>query len=159
MAELTAYHEAGHAFMAVCLGAQVRSVTIDPDDDDGPDRFGDTQIEWDRGRLTQRELHESLVIVALAGPVAEAIYRGEPLHPGYVAEWVDDWQQAWEAATPLFPDERKRLRYLEQTTAELHRELNHDGNWAALAAIVDSLLAHERLEGEEISEIVAMWLA
>ena len=46
--EITAYHEAGHVFMAIYLGARVRSVTIEPDRDDGPDRLGDAQVEWDR---------------------------------------------------------------------------------------------------------------
>ena len=64
--EATAHHEAGHVFMAIYLGARVRSVTIEPDRDDGPDRFGDTQVEWDLGRFNQRELHEKSVLVALA---------------------------------------------------------------------------------------------
>ena len=37
MSEISAYHEAGHAFVAVYVGARVRSVTIAPDRDDGPD--------------------------------------------------------------------------------------------------------------------------
>lgn len=158
MSEITAYHEAGHAFVAVYLGAQVRSVTIEPDHDDGPDRFGDTQIEWDRSRLSDREFHENSVLVALAGPVAEAIHRREPYHPGFVAEWASDWQEAWRAAMPLVPDERARLRFLEQATVRLFRLLDDELHWAALAAIVDNLLAHERLEGEEIDEIVLSWL-
>jgi hypothetical protein len=76
--EATAYHEAGHVFMASYLGARVRSVMIEPDRDDGPDRFGDTQVDWDHSRFTARELHEKSVLVALAGPVAEMIHRGEP---------------------------------------------------------------------------------
>ena len=32
MSEISAYHEAGHAFMAIYVGARVRSVTIEPDD-------------------------------------------------------------------------------------------------------------------------------
>jgi len=158
VSEITAYHEAGHAFVAVYLGAQVRSVTIEPDHDDGPDRFGDTQIEWDRSRLSDREFHENSVLVALAGPVAEAIHRREPYHPGFVAEWASDWQEAWRAAMPLVPDERARLRFLEQATVRLFRLLDDELHWAALAAIVDNLLAHERLEGEEIDEIVLSWL-
>lgn len=158
MPDRTAYHEAGHAFMAVCMGARVHSVTIEPDWDDGPERFGDAQIEWNTSRLSKREFHEKLILVSLAGPVAEAIYRDEPYHVAHVPEWADDWRQAWETAGQLIPDEQKRMRYLEQTTAELYRELNQDKNWAALAAIVDSLLAHDRLEGDEVSEIVATWM-
>jgi hypothetical protein len=79
--EATPHHEAGHVFMAIYLGARVRSVTIEPDRDDGPERFGDTQVEWDLGRFTPRELQEKSVLVALAGPVAEMIHRGEPQFP------------------------------------------------------------------------------
>ncbi len=48
MSEVIAYHEAGHALVAVLLGGKVKQVTIEPDDDDGPDRQGDTQVLWRR---------------------------------------------------------------------------------------------------------------
>ena len=98
------------------------------------------------------------MLVTLAGPVAEMIYRSEPFHPGLVAEWAADWREAWEQAQLLVPDERKRLAFLEQATVELHRLLRRDDHWAALAAIVDNLLAHELLEGDDVAEIVASWL-
>ena len=46
MSEISAYHEAGHAFMAIYVGARVRHVTIEPDRDDGPERHADIQVEW-----------------------------------------------------------------------------------------------------------------
>lgn len=159
MNEITAYHEAGHAFMAVYVGARVRSVTIEPDRDDGPDRFGDTQIAWDRSQFSDREFHEKCVFVALAGPGAEAIHRREPYHPGLVAEWASDWQRAWVAASHLISEQPRRLKFLERATIRLYRLLNRDENWAALAAIADHLLAHERLEGEEVEEILSTWLS
>ncbi|MCA8985132.1 MAG: hypothetical protein R3C12_22670 [Planctomycetaceae bacterium] len=158
MSEISAYHEAGHAFMAIYVGARVRSVTIEPDWDDGPKRFADIQVEWPLDQFTDRELHEKSVLVALAGPVAEMIQSGEPFHPGFVAEWAADWKLAWEAASTIFPLERKRLAYLEQTTARLYRLLDRKDHWAALAAIVDNLLAHETLEGEEVEDIVRQWM-
>ena len=158
LSEISAYHEAGHAFMAIYVGARVRSVTIEPDRDDGPERHADIQVEWPRDRFHGRELHEKAVLVALAGPVAEMIHSGEPYHPGFVAEWAADWKEAWEAAAPLVPAERKRLAYLEQTTTQLYRLLHRDDHWAALAAIVDNLLAHETLEGEDVEDIVRQWL-
>lgn len=157
MSELTAYHEAGHALVAVYVGARVRSITLEPDWDDGPERYGDTQIEWRRGQLSERAFRERAVLVALAGPVAEMIHRGEPLHPGQVAEWADDWRQAWEAASLLVPDVQKRLAYLEQATREIYRLLDNEMAWATLAVIVDHLLAHETLEGEMVEEILADW--
>ncbi|MDG2012474.1 MAG: hypothetical protein P8J33_03155, partial [Pirellulaceae bacterium] len=101
LSDIAAYHESGHALMAIQMGAQVRSITIQPDWDDGPERYADAQIAWPIDDFSQRELHEKMVLVALAGPVAEMLYRGEPLHPGFVAEWAADWKLAWEAATPL----------------------------------------------------------
>lgn len=56
MSELTAYHEAGHVLMAHLLGGKVRQVTIEPDNDDGPDRHGDTQVLWRRSGIGERSL-------------------------------------------------------------------------------------------------------
>ncbi|HAN99643.1 MAG TPA: hypothetical protein DCQ98_20435 [Planctomycetaceae bacterium] len=158
MDDLSAHHEAGHALMAIVCGAEVLSVTIDPDRDDGPARHADIQVAWPSERFPERRRRESIVLVALAGPVAEMIHTGEPYHPGFVAEWAADWRVAWEAASTLVPDERRRLAYLEQVTAELYRSLRRDRHWAALAAIVDELSAHETLDGEEVEAIVRQWL-
>jgi ATP-dependent Zn protease len=156
--ELTAYHEAGHAFLATYLGAKVRSVTIEPDDDDGPQRFGDTQVVWRRSRLSEQKFCEYAIKVSLAGPVAEMLYSGDPYHPGLVAEWANDWQAAWDLAETLFPDHIQRLSYLESITSELYRLMDSEPNWSAVAALADSLLAHETLEHEDVEEIVGEWL-
>lgn len=158
MSELVAYHEAGHVFMAYFAGARIRSVTIEPDRDDGPERHGDTQVLWQRSRYSPPELAEKEVQVALAGPVAEMIHSGDPFHPGFVAEWAADWNAAWESAAALHPAEAQRLAYLEKVSLQLHRLLSRDDHWAALAAVVDNLLAHERLDEEEIQEILQAWL-
>lgn len=154
--EVTAWHEAGHAFAAVYLGGEVESVSIDPDWDDGPQRFGDTTIHWRRGRFTERELQMNAILVALAGPVVEMIHSGDPFHPAMVAEWSQDWKLAWQAAV-FVSDRQKRMLFLEQTTVDLHRTLSQDNHWAAIGAIVDNLLAHEILEGDVVHEIVAEW--
>lgn len=159
MPELVAYHEAGHALMALLLGGQVQQVTIEPDNDDGPDRYGDTQVLWRRAKFSDKEFAEMAVQVCLAGPVAEMIYSGEPYHPGFVAEWAGDWRDAWEAAAPLHADERKRLKYLEDVSIRLHHRLKEDDLWAAIASLADNLLAHETLEAEQVEEIVSEWLA
>jgi ATP-dependent Zn protease len=158
MAELTAYHEAGHALMAHLLGGKVRLVTIEPDNDDGPVRYGDTLVLWRRAGIGEKEFATMAVQVCLAGPVAEMIYSGEPYHPGFVAEWAADWRDAWEAAVPLHADERKRLKYLEDVSIQLYHRLKEDGLWAALASLADNLLAHDTLESEQVEEILGEWL-
>lgn len=154
--EVTAWHESGHAFVAVYLGGEVESVSIDPDWDDGPQRFGDTTIHWRAGRFTERELQMNAILVALGGPVVEMIHSGDPFHPAMVAEWSQDWKLAWQAAA-FISDQQKRMQFLEQTTVDLHRTLSQDNHWAAIGAIVDNLLAHEILEGDVVHDIVAEW--
>ena len=145
--------------MACYVGARVSAVTIDPDWDEGPARHADIQVEWPAGTLSDRDLRQRLAQVALAGPVAEMIYVGDPFHPGLVPEWAADWRVAWRAIETLVPDQRRRLAYLEALTVQLHQLLRQDQPWAAIAAIVDHLVAHERLEGEEVEAILAQWMS
>lgn len=152
--EETAYHECGHVYLAHLLGARVLGVTIEPDRDDGPARYGDASILWPARRWSTRDLNLRCVRVALAGPVAEMIHRGEPLHPGFVPEWSQDWRVAWEYAGQLVADERARIRFLEDTIRQLHAMLRQDEHWHRLACIVDHLLAHETLDEEQLAEIL-----
>ena len=156
MLEVTAYHEAGHALVALLAGAKVRSLTIDPDWDDGPARTGDTQIRWSR-RLPASEYQRRAIQVALAGPVAEMLYTGDPFHPAHVAEWQGDWRDAWQLAAGQYPGESQRMQALEQVSIALYRQLNSEPWWSMLAALADELLAHETLESEQIQEILEPW--
>ncbi|MFO0883859.1 MAG: hypothetical protein U0894_06695 [Pirellulales bacterium] len=88
-------------------------------DEDLAARFGDAQIAWRRGKDDAKTFSGKLILVALAGPVAEMIYQGELLHPGFVGEWSQDWRMAFEAAETHHRDERKRLAFLEQATSRL----------------------------------------
>jgi ATP-dependent Zn protease len=158
MSELTAYHEAGHALIALRLGGQVTQVTIAPDDDDGPLRSGDTQVLWRSTGLSDKEFAQITVQVSLAGPVAEMIYSGDPYHPGAVPEWAADWKEAWAAAALFKPNERQRMEHLEQVSIRLYHLLKSDEVWGMLASLADNLLAHETLEAEQVEEIVGEWL-
>lgn len=157
MSELAAYHEAGHAFMAFHVGARIRRVTLEPEWDEGPAREADIQIEWPVQGWSEAVRRVKLVEVALAGPVAEMHYRGEPFHPGFIPEWAADWQLAWQAASSLHSPNVLRLRYLENVTRQVYQQLDQAACWAAVSAVADSLLAHETLESEEVEEILTFW--
>lgn len=156
MEEWTAYHEAGHALMATLLGGSVHHVTIEPDNDDGPARYGDTLVSWP-GFRDPRALLQAEILVLLSGPIAEMLYRGEPLHPGFVPEWAEDWRQAWERAGTFVAEPQRRLRQMEQWLKQLYQEFDRPAFWAAVAALADELLAHETLDQEMVEETVAQW--
>jgi hypothetical protein len=157
--ETVAYHESGHAYAAHWLGARVRIVSIDPESDDDRPRSGETRIDWQRGKWTECELRLKGIQIALAGPVAEMLYTGDPYHPGFIAAWRDDWRTAWELATPLFPVERQRLATLEDLTRSLYQSLDQHPHWDAVAAIADRLLAEDSLDREEFLDTIEPWSA
>ena len=154
----SAYHEAGHAYMAMYVGARVVTVTIDPESGDLPDRFGDTHVEWTLRGMTKREFAERAIWVALAGPAVEIIYSGDPYHPGLVEEWSDDWNEAVHQSKTIARREKDQLAFLEDTMLRLIGMLKQDRHWSPVAALADHLLAHETLETHELEGIVRNWL-
>jgi len=158
VSDVVAYHEAGHAFAAFYSGAIVHRVTITPDRDDGPERYGDTEIHWPRQEFDAATFTGNAIFVALAGPVAEMLYRDEPYHPGFIPEWSNDWQLAWDTITPQISDPKRRLAFLERRVVEIYQFLDETRNWAAVAALADELQAHETLEQEEVASVLSVWL-
>lgn len=164
----TAYHEAGHCVMAVICGAKASIASIAPEEEH---LHGHVEIRWSAGSSIADQL-----AVVLAGPVAEMIYRSEPLHPGLVPEWSEDWKQAWTLACSSSgarsssgprssPGPRSSsgsdvrcLAMLEQIVAKLYHTLSQDRYWAAVAAVQDLLLAHEEIDHDQIEYEVKAWL-
>ncbi len=156
---LTAYHEAGHAVIGYALGARIESIQLGGEmSDDLPQRFGECLVNWGPISDTcswqcQREL-----MTVLAGPVAEMIYRGEPLHPAHYGPWKNDWLIAWQRSADLIGNGERRTRLLESILRELHLRMARDDCWAAIAAVADQLLAHEYLDTDELAETLRFWI-
>lgn len=149
---LVAYHEAGHALLAERLGGRVLLVTICPCEDDGPRRHGETRIAWPRTPGDERRQALRELQVALAGPVAEMIYRDEQYEPELIQEWWADWLIASQNVRRIVPGagpERIEAT-LAETVHELVRTLSHDAPWAAIAEIAAQLEAHETLEQDRL---------
>lgn len=148
--EKTMYHEAGHCVLAVVCGAVVERATIAPEEDGF---HGFVQINW-----PHRTTAEHQISVALAGPVAEMIFTGEPYHPGLVPQWAHDWKQAWRLGRPRVRTDQECLKLLEKKVAQLYRTLAADHWWAATSAVSDLLAAHEEIEHDEIAYEVEHWI-
>ena len=101
---------------------------------------------------------ERELLTILAGPVAEAIYRGEPLHPAVFPPWRYDWEQALIRCAKMVSEKKKCVRLLEKLYATLHQRMSEDECWAAVAAVADELLAHEYLEREQILATLQFWI-
>lgn len=157
---LTAYHEAGHAVVAYALGATVEQVRLGgfDDTDELPQRFGDCRVNWGRvDPKTDWQLQRELLTV-LAGPVAEMIYRDEPLHPALDGPSQGDWAHAWELCRAAVPAPELRTRVLESLISSLRQTMQRDAWWAAIAAVADELLAHEVLDQEQTDETLSFWI-
>jgi len=146
----TAYHEAGHCVMAIICGAKASIASIAPDEEH---LHGHVEICWS----ADSSIADQLAVV-LAGPVAEMIYRSEPLHPGFVPEWSEDWKQAWTLARSSSGSDVPCLAMLEQIVARLYHTLSQDRYWAAVAAVQDLLIAHEEIDHDQIEYEVKAWL-
>lgn len=73
----TAFHEAGHAVMAISLGRQIQKATIEPAHLTSDSiRLGSVKFQPGRSKATQDWLEDE-VLIMLAGMVAEAFFTGE----------------------------------------------------------------------------------
>ena len=155
-----AYHEAGHSVVAAWLGAEVVSVTLEPDRDDGPRRDGDAAIRWHHRGLTARELCQKELMAVLAGPVVESVHlgEGEPVRIDDRAEWAADRRLAGILAERLVPTLDHVDRLLEFTIQRLERLVADQAFWQAIAEVADLLEAHETVSGEEVHQCLARWM-
>jgi len=72
----TAYHEAGHAVMAISLGRTIQKVTIQPGKRQfGPARLGTCELKKGRSRASKDPLEDD-VLILLAGMVSESKFTG-----------------------------------------------------------------------------------
>ena len=153
--ELTAWHESGHAFMAVLCGGTLDRVSVEPPNDDGPDRFGDTIVRWQN--VSSRQIPLLEIKVSLSGPIAESIYRGDSQLVQIDQEWLWDWNMATVAATQIVATEQIN-QLLSSIAKETWQLFDGTNPWSAISAIADELSAHGTLEHHQVSEIVSFWM-
>lgn len=152
-----AYHEAGHAVLAEAFGGHVLFVTIEPVEDDGPRRHGETKIAWRSGESSEqrKSLAAAQVKVALAGPVSEMIYCDEQYEIEILREWWADWLLATHAITTLHRGIKDAdvHRILQREMQQLIEWISQDQVWHKIASLADELVAHQTLEADQLDEL------
>jgi hypothetical protein len=97
--------------------------------------------------LRVRDLAERLIIVRLAGAVAEARAGGEP--PGD----DEDVRAAYDLVTKFCGSDEEAEKYLEWLRARAVNLLNAEENWLAVDSLAAELLERRELSGREARRV------
>jgi hypothetical protein len=159
----TAHHESGHAVVAVIYGHGIDGVEMGKPGEDV------------RGRLLSREADDvdgwrKCLLVALAGPLTDAIYCGKSDNEVAKLTALDlrldhgaagDWHNAVNAATRLLTEARAKdsdiawlsdillRKAIQHVIADLHLP----PVWNAVEEMAERLLSAERLTEKEVFDI------
>jgi hypothetical protein len=154
--ETIAYHEAGHAVMAVLLGGEVVSVSVDSESEAVQ---GDVAVLWKRSAL-QNSQQDAInqIKVALAGPIAEMVFAGEYDYLRIRQEHETDWRIALESLRTLNLSTTSEAKLLQKTVGQLYHTLRRDEVWSAIGDVADRLSVDEVVEGEMVVDTVNFWI-
>jgi len=157
--EATAFHEAGHAFLAVERRLPLRYVTIEPNEDSlghirgkaWPESF---RPDINADRQTTKRL-EDQVLMVMAGGVAEYLRTGRRNNVGASG----DFHQAVDIAGYLHPDETVLSAYLKFVDAYLVSMLSpvewKNYRWSMVERIAEALLTSTTLTPSEVRRLVS----
>ncbi len=133
----TAYHEAGHAVIALTLGRAVERVTIVPNQG----YLGACHMQKTRVKPTKDWLEDEILIL-LAGMVAESRVTGQ-----YSAGASQDLRGVRRLAL-MRADGQKQVERLERRLLDKTEYLvNDDVHWTAIQTIARELLLHQTISG------------
>jgi Peptidase family M41 len=135
--EATAYHEAGHAVVALALGRQVLQVSILPN----KDRLGVCEFRKPSFRPTEDWI-EREILISLGGIAAEARHTG-------VHAWESagrDFQYVEKLAVER-AGERRAERYTMRMLSKAEYLISQDENWRAIEKIAKALLETGTISG------------
>lgn len=140
----TAYHEAGHAVVALALGRPIERISIVPGKTHaGLASLGRCHIQKGRFRPTKDWLEDEILIL-FAGMAAEAQVTGDYCTAGArqdllaVRRFVESRTGGGERQVARL--ERRLLDKTEHLLAD-------EANWKAVEAIVGQLLEHQTISG------------
>lgn len=145
--DTSAYHEAGHVLVAHLLGGRVLESTIEAEDEG---HMGRTTVEW-RG-FAVRERTRRSALAALAGPIGEAMWRGEDGPFDGPSAWADDAGEIEAALGELAPAAERQIT-LHEWTREVVQLLQDAAVWESLCRVADALAAHGTLDRDLLDDL------
>ena len=139
----TAFHEAGHAVMALILDRAISKVTIAPGQSHlGVQRLGACHLQKGRSKNSQDFLEDEVMIL-LAGMVAESQITGQYCHQGAA--------QDLRFVRRMLASRNEGERQIERLERRLLNKTEHhllDKNaWDAVERIAKELIQHETISG------------
>ena len=135
--EITAYHEAGHAVVALALGRPIHQVSVLPN----RERLG--ECEFGKGVFRPSEdWLEREILIALAGMAAEARHTGT-----YGWEEAERDLRYVRRLTVQRASARQAERLERRLLAKVEHLLADDGHWRAVELIVAELLKDGVISG------------
>lgn len=142
----TAYHEAGHAVMALSLGRLIQKVTILP----GKSQFGELRLgvcEIRKGRSkASKDLLKDEVLILLAGMVAEARFTGQYCQQGATQDLRNIRRLLHNRASSENQLERLQRRLLDKT----EHLLRDEGHAKAIELIARELIQKTTISGRAV---------
>jgi ATP-dependent Zn protease len=140
---LTAYHEAGHAVIALALDRPVHRVSVLPNQD----RAGQCEFKKGVSRPSEDSL-EREILIALAGFAAEARHSGT-----YAFEEADRDLRFVRRLVLERKSERTAARYEERLLAKVEAMLGEESIWQAVELIAAELLRQGVISGRRATHL------
>ena len=149
----TAYHEAGHAVMAVLLGRPIEKVTISPAQlATGGSRLGACKIQKGQTKPTKDAVEDS-VLILLAGMVAESRVTGRYNQAGAAQDlmMVKELLTAQRATT-----ENAFQKLAKRMVDKTEHLLSEPAARKAVKLVADELVENETISGRAVKHSVQM---
>ena len=134
----TAYHEAGHAVMALILDRPIQKVSIQPDEK----RLGHCEVKKGVIRPSDDRLEADMLIL-LAGPAAEAVIAGRYNWNGAAL----DLRGVHRLAMMRGGAEKQAERLARRMLSRAEHLLAQDAHWRAVELIAAELVTHQIISG------------
>lgn len=144
--ESTAYHEAGHAVIALALGRAVQRLSILPK----LETLGRCEFQPGKG-LPSADWIEREILISLAGLAAEARHTGAYAWDGATRDLQSVRRLAIQRA-----GERQAERLQKRLLAKVEHLLAQPATWRAVELIAAELLRCETISGRAVVHLVEL---